>query len=404
MASANESTPGAAAGPLAGVRVLDAGQMVAGPFAATLLADYGADVVKLERPGQGDSLRALGRRKDGVSLWWHACNRNKRMIAIDLSDEQGREIFLALAAQADVLVESYVPGALERLGLGPEVLAQANPRLVVLQVSGFGQTGPYAGWPGFARTSEAFSGLTQLTGYADRPPLSISAFPLSDYVSGLFGAFAVMAALRERDASGRGQRVDLALNEGIFRMMEHACIAYDQLGVLGQRAGGRHEQACPVGIWPAQDGMQISLAVGTDRMAHKLFEAIGRADLIEDPRFATSPLRVRHREQLEPIIAGWIAARSSAEVLRVLGPSGVAVSPLMTMDAIFRDPQYLARGNVVRVADEALGQVALPGVIPKLSRTPGSVRHAAHGIDADRASILADWLAHAGPLSPERNP
>ncbi|MCC6197854.1 MAG: CoA transferase [Burkholderiales bacterium] len=380
-------------GPLAGVRVLDAGQLVAGPFAATLLADYGADVVKMERPGKGDPLRALGRSKNGVSLWWHACNRNKRTIALDLTDEADRAAFRELVSVADVMVENYVPGTLERMGLPYEVLAEANPGLVMLRLSGFGQAGPYSRWPGFARTSEAFSGLTALTGYQDQPPVGISAFPLSDYLSGLFGAFAILAALRERDkASGKGQVIDLALHDGLFRMMENLCITYDQLQLLSQRTGGAHEQAFPVGIWPSQDGVQISLAVGTDAMAKKLFEVMGRAELSQDPRFATNAARIAHKGELGPIVAAWLAVRTGAAALELLGGSGVAVSPLMTMDAIFKDPHYAARENLVTVDDEELGKVVLPGVIPKLSRTPGTVRHAAHAIDADRQDILSDWL------------
>jgi crotonobetainyl-CoA:carnitine CoA-transferase CaiB-like acyl-CoA transferase len=384
---------GSGSGPLSGIRVLDAGQLVAGPFAASLLADNGADVVKVERPGKGDPLRALGRQKDGVSLWWHACNRNKRTIALDLAEESDRETFRRLASVADVLVENFVPGTLDRMGLGYAALAEANPRLIMLQVSAFGQHGPYSKWPGFARTSEAFSGLTHLTGYPDRPPVSVSAFPLSDYLSGVFGAFGVMTALRERDqVSGKGQLIDLALNEGIFRMMENLCVTYDQLGLLSQRAGGGHEQAYPVGVWPSADGVQISLAVGTEAMAARLFVAIGRPDLSEDPRFSTNQSRVQNREALAPIISEWIASRPAAEALQILGGSGVAVSPVMTMDAIFNDPHYAARGSLVRVADEVLGEVVMPAVVPKLSRTPGKVRHAAHAIDADRQQILSDWL------------
>jgi crotonobetainyl-CoA:carnitine CoA-transferase CaiB-like acyl-CoA transferase len=262
-----------------------------------------------------------------------------------------------------------------------------------LRVSGYGQEGPYARWPGFARTSEAFSGLTHLTGFADRPPVNVTAFALADYVTGLFGAFALLAALRERDASGKGQVVDLALHDGLFRMMELQCVLYDQLGFLGQRTGGTHEQAAPVGAWPSKDGVQVQLAIGTDVMAKNFFEAIGRPELKGDPRFATNAARVENRAAIDAIASGWLASQPADEALRVLGENGIAAAPLMTMDAIFRDPQYAARANLVEVPDERLGKVTLPNVIPRLSRTPGRVRHAAHGIDADREAILADWLA-----------
>ncbi len=380
-------------GPLQGIRVLDLGQIVAGPFSASLLADYGADVVKVERPGAGDPLRALGKKKDDVPLWWHACNRNKRTIALDLTNQCDAATLRALAARADVMVENYVPGTLERLGFSYESLAQANPGLVLLRVSGYGQEGPYSRWPGFARTSAAFSGLTHLTGFADRPPINVTAFPVADYVTGLLGAYAVMAALRERDArSGKGQVIDLALYDGLFRMMESDCIVYDQLGVLGERTGGTNEVAAPVGIWPSQDGIQIQLAVGTDQMARNFFAVMGQSELAADPRFMTNTLRVENRAVLERITADWIASRPAAQALQVLNEKGIAAAPVMSMDRIFKDPQYAARGNLVQVDDDRLGKVTLPGVAGRFSRTPGKVRHAAHDLDADRDSVLADWL------------
>ncbi|MGE4238940.1 CaiB/BaiF CoA transferase family protein [Ramlibacter sp.] len=385
------------AGPLRGIRVLDLGQIVAGPFAASLLADYGADVVKVERPGKGDPLRALGKQKDGVSLWWHACNRNKRTIALDLANDDDRATLRTLIAHADAMVENYVPGTLEKLGFGYDRLAEINPGLVLLRVSGYGQEGPYSRWPGFARTSEAFSGLTHLTGFADRPPVNVTAFPVADYITGLFGAFAIVSALRERDAhSGRGQVIDLALHDGLFRMMELGCISYDQLGFLAERNGGTNEVAAPVGIWPSQDGMPIQLAVGTDAMAKSFFAAIGQPDLIEDPRYATNRSRVLNRAALETMVAEWLASRPAAESLKALSERGVAAAPVMSMDAIFKDPQYAARGNLAQVDDAKLGKVTLPGVIPRLSRTPGAVRHAARDIDADRASVLRSW-SDSGP-------
>lgn len=383
-------------GPLSGVRVLDAGQIVAGPFAATLLADYGADVVKMERRGKGDPLRGLSHSKDGVGLWWHAVNRNKRTIALDLTDEADREVFLRLAAAADVLVESFVPGTLERMGLGYDVLSAANPKLILLRVSGYGQEGPYSRWPGFARTSEAFSGLTNLNGFPDRPPANFTAFALADYLTGLFGAFAITSALRERDMrSGQGQVIDLALYDGPFRMMELQCAAYDQLGILGKRTGGTIEYAAPVGIWTSRDGIPIQMAIGTDPMARSFFAAIGRAELADDPRFATSRSRVEHRPELEALAGDWIGGHDATEVLNILAARGIAAAPMMTMETIFKDAQYAARENLVQIDDPRLGKVAMPNVIPRLSRTPGNVRHAGREMDQDREDIVRDWIGPA---------
>jgi len=369
---------------------------VAGPFAATLLADYGADVVKMERRGKGDPLRGLSHSKDGVGLWWHAVNRNKRTIALDLTGEADREVFLGLAAAADVLVESFVPGTLERMGLGYDVLSAANPRLILLRVSGYGQEGPYSRWPGFARTSEAFSGLTNLTGFPDRPPVNFTAFALADYLTGLFGAFAITSALRERDMrSGLGQVIDLALYDGLFRMMELQCAAYDQLGILGKRTGGTIEYAAPVGIWTSRDGIPIQMAIGTDPMARSFFAAIGRAELADDPRFATSRSRVEHRPELEALAGDWIGGHDATEVLNILAARGIAAAPMMTMETIFKDAQYAARENLVQIDDPRLGKVAMPNVIPRLSRTPGNVRHAGREMDQDRDDIVSDWIGPA---------
>lgn len=304
------------------------GQLVTGPFAASLMADYGADVVKVERPGKGDPLRALGKQKDGVSLWWHTVNRNKRTIAPDLTADDDRASLRQLVAHADVMIENFVPGTLEKMGFGYDVLGGIDPGLVLLGVKSYGQEGPYSRSPGLA----------------DRPPVSEAAFLVADYVTGLLGAFARREALRERDAqSGKGKVIDLALHNGLFRMMELGCIQYDQLGALN---GGANEVAAPVGVWPSQDGMPIQLAVGTDVMAMTVFSAIGRPELDGDPRFATNALRMQNRAPMQ---------------------------------------------EIVELDDKRLGKVQAPGVLARVSRTPGKVRHTAHGIGEDRASVLADW-------------
>ncbi|HEV7861679.1 MAG TPA: CoA transferase, partial [Acidimicrobiia bacterium] len=273
-------------GPLTGLRVIDVGQLIAAPLAATLLADFGADVVKVERPGVGDAGREMGPRKGDIPLWWKVNGRNKRSIALDLKDDADREIFRRLVEQADVLVENFAVGVMDRLGLGYETLREWNPGLVQLSVSGFGQTGPRRHSKGFGRNAEAFSGMAYTTGYPDRPPIHL-AFPVADSVSGIFGAFAVLAALRERETNptGEGQMVDLALYEAVFRLMEFTAIAYDQLGEVTEREGARSTYVAPVNTWRTKDGKWASFTGSTQAMVERLFRAIGRPDLLTDARF-----------------------------------------------------------------------------------------------------------------------
>ena len=383
-------------GPLTGLRVIDVGQLIAAPLTATLLADFGADVVKVERPGVGDAGREMGPRKGDIPLWWKVNGRNKRSIALDLKDDADREIFRRLVEQADVLVENFAVGVMDRLGLGYETLREWNPGLVQLSVSGFGQTGPRRHSKGFGRNAEAFSGMAYTTGYPDRPPIHL-AFPVADSVSGIFGAFAVLAALRERDTNptGEGQMIDLALYEAVFRLMEFTAIAYDQLGEVTEREGARSTYVAPVNTWRTKDGKWASFTGSTQAMVERLFRAIGRPDLLTDPRFLTNKTRMAHRDELDEILSAWMADHTLAEVTRIFDEHQVAIAPVYSIADIFAEPHYWAREAIIEVEDDELGPVRMQGVVPKFSRTPGAVRHTGPRIDQDRESILADWLAEA---------
>lgn len=380
-------------GPLTDLRVLDAGQLIAAPLAATLLADLGADVVKVEHPDRGDSLRQLAPHKGDVSLWWKVNGRNKATIALDLKADADRDTFLALVAQADVVIENSLPGAMARLGLGYEDLRAVNPGIIVLSVTGFGQDGPHRDRRAFGRTAEGFSGMSYLTGDPDRPPTNCG-IPVGDCVTAVFGAFAVLAAVHERatNPTGEGQQIDLALYEAVFRLMEFVPVAYDQLGLVTERLGDGNSYVAPVGTWRSADERWVSFTGSTQQMVERLFAAIGRPELADDPRFATNAARVANRDELHEIVAGWVGAHDADDIVATFDRHQVAISPILSIADIFADPHYAARSSIVRVADDELGAVRMQGVVPRFGRTPGAVVHTGRPIDADRAAILSTWL------------
>jgi crotonobetainyl-CoA:carnitine CoA-transferase CaiB-like acyl-CoA transferase len=387
-------------GPLVGLRVLDIGQLLAAPTAATLLADFGADVVKVERPGVGDPLRELGAKKTGVSLWWKVNGRNKRSIALDLKEPSDRETFLALVAQADAVVENFVPGTLDDLRLSYDTLRTINPAIILLSISGYGQTGPLRGRRAFGRTAEAFGGMAYITGYPDREPLH-SGFPVADYVGGVLGALAVMTAVYERAESGIGQHIDQALYEGMFRLLEQLPIMYDQLGVVTQRLGSRNAYVAPVGTYQTSDGSWASFTGSTQDMVTRLFKAIDRPELTDDPRFSDAAARVANRDELDDIISEWAASRTLTELVDTFESHNIAISPILSIADIFADVQYKARETIAYVEDDELGGlVAMPTVVPRFSRTPGRIRHAGRALDADHDDILRDWLPDAATATP----
>jgi formyl-CoA transferase len=310
------------------------------------------------------------------SLVWAAVSRNKRSITLNLKEEEGQKLFLRLLKDYDILFENFRPGTLEKWGMGINRLREANPNLVIIRVSGYGQTGPYREKAGFGTSATAFSGYTYLSGYPDRPPLS-PPIPLADYVTGLFAALGAITALYHRDAlGGEGQEVDIALYESMFRMLETAVIAYDRLGIVGQRAGNEFTSSAPVGTFETKDQKWLALTTSTDRTFWRLAEMIGRPDMKTDPRYANNQERVARHKELNELVSDWFSERTAQQITQLCDAKGVPVSPIYSITEIFKDPQYVSREAIIEVEHTTLGKVKVPGVIPKFSKTPGSVHRA----------------------------
>jgi crotonobetainyl-CoA:carnitine CoA-transferase CaiB-like acyl-CoA transferase len=381
-------------GPLAGLRVIDAGTMIAGPFAATLLGDYGADVIKIEKPKLGDPMRDWAPMKDGLSLWWKVTARNKRLITLDLSKPRGREVFLALAALADVVVENFRPGTLERWGLGFDTLKAQNPGLVLVRVSGYGQTGPYSQRPGYGTVADAFSGIPAFTGFPDRPP-TLPAFPLADTLAGSFGVIGALAALHENKNSGKGDVVDVSLFEPLFRLVESQAIAYDQLGLVKSRVGNRLEEDSPRNAYPTSDGEWIALSASSHRTFERLAQAIGKPELPGDPRFASNPYRIANADALDAIVGDWILGRRADEVLRIFNEHDVVVGRIYDIEDIFDDPHYASRGAIAEVEDGDFGTVRMPGVVPSFERSTCRLRRSGGALGEDNDFVYRRILGFA---------
>jgi formyl-CoA transferase len=323
-------------------------------------------------------VRAMSPARNGISLAWSVLSRNKRNVTLDLRKPAGKELFLRLVAESDVLFENFRPGTLDRWGLDLETLRRARPGVIVVRVSGYGQTGPYASKAGFGTPATAFSGLTYMAGFPDRPPVN-QPFPLADYATGLFAGLAAVMALYHRDAQGGdGQEVDIALYESLFRLIESTVPAYDQLGIVAERQGNAMGVASPVGTFATGDGRWVVLTASTDRTWARLCEAIDATDLINDPRFLTNELRVQHNDELEPLVAAWFLTRDRDEAIDTFDAAGVPASPIYSVADICADPHYAARGNIIEVEHPVLGRLRMPGVIPRFSSTPGAVRHPGH--------------------------
>ena len=361
--------------PLEGLNVIDIAVLFAGPTISQNLGDFGADVIKVEHPKLGDSLRSLGATKDGVPLWWKVTNRNKKCVTLDLSKSEGQALLKRLVADADVLTENFRPGTLEKWGLGWDVLHAVNPRLVMVRVSGFGQTGPYKDRPGFGTLAEAMSGFAHITGQPDGPP-TLPGYGLADSMAGQFGTWAVMIALYERDhKSGEGQMLDLSVMEPIFTTTGDQALAYDQLGVIQQRTGNRVPSiGAPRNDYRAKDGVWLALSANAPALAKRVFEAVGRPELNDDPRFADNRARIAHIDEVDAIVGGWIGERPAADVLATFDAHECACVPVYDIAGIFADPHVQARETITTVADPELGPVRMQNVVPKFSRTPGKVR------------------------------
>jgi formyl-CoA transferase len=364
-------------GPLVGLRVIDLGTMFAGPFTASMLADFGADVIKVELPGVGDSHRGMPPVVKGVPGPWTILARNKRSVSLDIRKEKGKELLKRLVAKADIVVENFRPGTLENWGLGYDVLKQANPRLILVRISGYGQTGPYRHKAGFGTPATAFGGLTYLQGYPEKPPIS-PPLALADYIAGLFGAMAAMMALYHLKVHDQpeGQQIDVALYESVFRLLEAIVAEYDLTGKARERAGHLSRGAAPAGAFQCADGKWVVMVTSTDRTFARLAETMARVDLLSDARFSSGPQRAANREEITALVQEWFLRYPAAEAMKLLDDAGVPVCPIHSMADIFEDPQYRARENLIQVEHPTLGRVTMPGIIPKFSATPGAVRSA----------------------------
>ncbi len=391
------SGPPATGGPLAGLKVLELGQLIAGPFAAKTLADFGAEVIKIEPPadpkrpqaGGGDPLRKWRLLKDGTSVWWQVQSRNKRSLALDLKEAAAQDIVRRLAAEADVLIENFRPGALEGWGLGPDALLERNPRLVMLRISGYGQTGPYRDRPGFGVVAEAMGGLRHLTGEPGGVPVRVGV-SIGDTLAALHGVIGILMALHHRHSCGRGQVVDVALYEAVFNCMESLLPEYSAFGAVRGPAGSAMPGIAPTNAYLCQDGGYALVAGNGDSIFRRLMTAIGRPDLAADAGLADNAGRVARVAELDEAIGAWAARLSVAQVLAVLDAAGVPAGRIYTVADIAADPHYRARGMIGQVQMGDGSTLEVPGIVPKLSLTPGGHRRNAPALGQDTDAVLRE--------------
>lgn len=392
----NDRRGGAGGGPLAGVRVLDLASLYAGPLIATTLGDFGADVIKVEHP-RGDDARRWGLSRDGVPLWWKVVSRNKRLVRLDLHHERDRDVVRALSAEADVLIENFRPGRLESWGLGYDDLSEANPGLVMVRVTGFGQTGPLSQEPGFGTLAEAFSGFAFVTGEVAGPP-TLPSFGLADGVAAMAGTYATVMALYWRDAGGgnRGQVIDLSLYEPLFNILGPQVIEFEQTGVVQQRHGNRSPRTAPRNTYRSADGHWVALSAGTQQIANRVFAAIGKPELKDDPRFASTQARLDHADEVDGLVAEWIASQPLEVVLERFRAEQAPIAPVLSAAQIYENLHFRSRGSIVGVPDDDLGELTMQNVVPRLSATPGRIRHPGHtSIGADQGLVDAALAGEA---------
>jgi crotonobetainyl-CoA:carnitine CoA-transferase CaiB-like acyl-CoA transferase len=380
------------AGPLDGLRVLDCSTILAGPLVCQILGDFGADVIKIEHPGRPDGMRGHGHAVDGHGLWWKEVGRNKRTIGLYLGDPDGAALLLDLVRGADVLVENFRPGTLERWGLSWDTLREVNPRLVLLRVTGFGQDGPYAGRPAFGTLVEAMSGFAYLTGQPDGPP-TLPAFGLADSIAGMAGASAVMMALYHRDVrGGDGQVIDLSLLEPIMTAVGPAPTVYDKLGLLLERQGNRSTNNAPRNLYRTADGHWVAISTSADVIAERVMALVGHPEVVDEPWFATGAQRAEHADLLDGYVGGWIATRTRDEVMEAFDEAGAAVAPVYSASELVADPQVRSRQMLTRVPDGDLGELLQHNVLFRMSDTPGSIRWTGRAPGADTDDILGGEL------------
>ena len=366
--------------------------MIAAPFTAALLGDLGAEIIKVELPGDGDTLRHVAPMYANRSLYWSVLGRNKCSITLDLRVPRGRELFLELVKRSDAVIENFRPGTLERWDLGYETLKAANPDIVLVRVSGYGQDGPYRDKAGFGTPAAAMGGLTYITGFPDRPPITVP-IALADYLAGLFAAIGALAALVERERNHRGgQWLDVSLYESVFRLLEAVVPAYGKNGVVRERNGNRTGQSSPIGSYRTADDRYMVLSVSTDRVWLRMCEAMGHPEWATDPRYVSNPERTKRPDEVDALVAGWFASHTAAEAQSALDAAGVPVSPIYSIADIFADAQYAARNDIISPEDPAIGPVPMPAVLPRFSRTPGGVRFVGPPLGAHNAEVFGGLL------------
>jgi crotonobetainyl-CoA:carnitine CoA-transferase CaiB-like acyl-CoA transferase len=392
-----EKLQGKTKAPLSEIRVLELGSMIAGPVVGTLMADFGAEVIKLEQPVSGDPIRHSGPFADGESLYWAVEGRNKKSMTLDLHIEEGQELLKELVRHADVLVENFRPGTMEKWGVGYKDLSAINPRLIMLSVSGYGQTGPYATQAAYDRVALAFSGFLNISGYPDRPPVR-PGVAVADYQSALFGAFSVMMALYMRDATGgTGLHIDVSLYESVFRFTDVMTTAYDKLGIRRERNGNAHFAASPGDHYETDDGRHIALTVASDRVFQRLCVAMGKPELVEDAKYKTHTLRVENYTEINGIVAKWIRGSTVDAIGKALTAEGVPYSLIYNVADILADPHYAARGSIATVKHPRLGDLKMPAVLPLMSGVERSEIRPAPDLGVDTEHVLRDILG----MSPE---
>jgi crotonobetainyl-CoA:carnitine CoA-transferase CaiB-like acyl-CoA transferase len=378
---------------LSGLKVLDLGTFISAPFSATLMAEFGADVIKIEQPAGGDSARTLGKLKDDVPLLWLQEAKNKRVITCDLRQHEGQEIVRSLVKQGyNVVIENFRPGTMEGWGLGYEALSALDPALIMLRISGYGQDGPNSAKPGFGRIANAFGGLTYLSGFADRPPVNPGSATLPDYLSGLFGALGILIAVEHRHTTGLGQGIDIPRYESVLRILDSLVVTYGALGEVRERIGTATALAAPHNHYRTADDRYVAIACSNDRIFARLCTIMEQPALTADVRFATSWARVENREAIDEIVESWTESHKRAELVALLDAGDVPYGPINSVADIVADPHVQARRSVISVEHEGLGSVLMPGILPRLSATPGTVNWLGRTLSADTHAVLRDVL------------
>lgn len=380
--------------PLENIRVLELGQLIAGPYCGQVLADFGAEVVKVEPPGKGDAMRQWGEadQESGDPLWWNVIGRNKQSLTLDLRQQRGQDVLRQLAAHADVIIENFRPGTMERWGLSYDELSRHNPKLVMVRVTGFGQDGPYATRAGFASVCEAMGGLRYLSGYPDRPPVRVG-ISIGDTLAGLHAALGTMMALHQRERSGKGQVVDSSIFESVLAMMENLIPEYARAGKVRERSGSFLPKIAPSNAYPARDGRDVIIGANQDTVFRRLCEAMGQPRLADHPDYATHRARGENQQAIDDLVAAWTQQHDASHIVDILAEAGVPAGLVYRAPDMLDDPHFQARESIVAVPDRQGRPLPMQNVFPRLSSTPGRVRSVGPALGEHTQTILADWLA-----------